>query len=100
MSDSEKKIFDTVGNVLASLLNVMQVIEQVAFLKRLLDSPEFKKNFEVSRRGLEESCKKSDQNQRAKRARYIKGRVARDLYLCFKVIGIFKRKSYNHRKRV
>ena len=52
-----EKIFDTVGNVLASLLNVMQVLEHGAFLKRLLDSPEFKKNFEVSRRGSKNPAK-------------------------------------------
>ena len=80
MSDSDKKIFDTVGNVLANLLNVMQVLEHVGFLKRPMDSPELKKNFEISRRGLERILQKSDQNQRAERARYIKGRVARHLY--------------------
>ena len=56
MSDSDKKIFDTVGNVLANLLNVMQVFAHEGFLKRPMDSPELKKNFEISGRGLEESC--------------------------------------------
>ena len=80
MSDSDKKIFDTVGNVLANLLNVMQVLEHVGFLKRPMDSPESQKEFRDFKTRSGRILQKSDQNQRAERARYIKERVARHLY--------------------
>ena len=94
MSDSDKKIFDTIGDVLAGLLNVMQVLEHGASFKRLMDAPNLKKDFEISRRALEESCENLIKISVPKELDILKSELLGIASLCFKVIGSFQEKKF------
>ena len=94
MSDSDKKIFDTIGDVLAGLLNVMQVLEHGASFKRLMDAPNLKKDFEISRRALEESCENLIKISVPKELDILKSELLGIASLCLKVIGRFQEKKF------
>ena len=57
MSDSDKQIFDSIGNVLAALLNVMRVLEHGTSFKKLMNIAHFKKDFESSKQALGDSSR-------------------------------------------
>ena len=57
MSNSDKQIFDSIGNVLAALLNVMRVLEHGSSFKKLMNIAHHKKDFESSKLALEDSSK-------------------------------------------
>ena len=86
MSDSDKQIFDSIGNVLAALLNVMRVLEHGSSFKKLMTIAHYKKDFESSKLALEDSSKNLIEISVPKELDILKAQLLGISELCSRVI--------------
>ena len=92
MSDSDKQIFDSIGNVLAALLNVMRVLEHGSSFKKLMNIAHHKKDFESSKLALEDSSKNLIEISVPKELDILKAQLLGISELCSRVIRNFQGK--------
>ena len=90
MSDSDKQIFDSIGNVLAALLNVMRVLEHGSSFKKLMTIAHYKKDFESSKLALEDSSKNLIEISVPKELDILKAQLLGISELCSRVIRNFQ----------
>ena len=90
MSDSDKQIFDSIGNVLAALLNVMRVLEHGSSFKKLMNIAHHKKDFESSKQALEDSSKNLIEISVQKDLDILKAQILGTSELCSRVIRNFQ----------
>jgi phospholipase/carboxylesterase len=90
MSDSDKQIFDSIGNVLAALLNVMRVLEHGSSFKKLMNIAHHKKDFESSKLALEDSSKNLIEISVPKELDILKAQLLGISELCSRVIRNFQ----------
>ena len=93
MSNSDKQIFNSIGEVLAALLNVMRVLEHGTSFKKLMLAPHFRKDFESSRLALADSSKNLVETSVPKELDILKAELLRISALCFQVIRNFQEKE-------
>ena len=94
MSDSDKQIFDSIGNVLAALLNVMRVLEHGSSFKKLMTIAHYKKDFESSKLALEDSTKNLIEISVPKELDILKAQLLGISELCSRVIRNFQGKQF------
>ncbi len=94
MSDSDKQIFDSIGNVLAALLNVMRVLEHGSSFKKLMNIAHHKKDFESSKLALEDSSKNLIEISVPKELDILKAQLLGISELCSRVIRNFQGKQF------
>ena len=94
MSDSDKQIFDSIGNVLAALLNVMRVLEHGSSFKKLMTIAHYKKDFESSKLALEDSSKNLIEISVPKELDILKAQLLGISELCSRVIRNYQGKQF------
>ena len=94
MSDSDKQIFDSIGNVLAALLNVMRVLEHGSSFKKLMTIASYKKDFESSKLALEDSSKNLIEISVPKELDILKAQLLGISELCSRVIRNYQGKQF------
>ena len=94
MSKSDKQIFDSIGNVLAALLNVMRVLEHGSSFKELMTIAHYKKDFESSKLALEDSSKNLIEISVPKELDILKAQLLGISELCSRVIKNFQGKQF------
>ena len=94
MSDSDKQIFDSIGNVLAALLNVMRVLEHGSSFKKLMTIAHYKKDFESSKLALEDSTKNLIEISVPKELDILEAQLLGISELCSRVIRNFQGKQF------
>ena len=94
MSDSDKQIFDSIGNVLAALLNVMRVLEHGSSFKELMTIAHYKKDFESSKLALEDSSKNLIEISVPKELDILKAQLLGISELCSRVIRNYQGKQF------
>ena len=94
MSNSDKQIFDSIGNVLAALLNVMRVLEHGSSFKKLMTIAHYKKDFESSKLALEDSSKNLIEISVPKELDILKAQLLGISELCSRVIKNFQGKQF------
>ena len=94
MSNSDKQIFDSIGNVLAALLNVMRVLEHGSSFKELMTIAHYKKDFESSKLALEDSSKNLIEISVPKELDILKAQLLGISELCSRVIKNFQGKQF------
>ena len=94
MSNSDKQIFDSIGNVLAALLNVMRVLEHGSSFKELMTVAHYKKDFESSKLALEDSSKNLIEISVPKELDILKAQLLGISELCSRVIKNFQGKQF------
>ena len=94
MSNSDKQIFDSIGNVLAALLNVMRVLEHGSSFKELMTIAHYKKDFESSKLALEDSSKNLIEITVPKELDILKAQLLGISESCSRVIKNFQGKQF------
>ena len=94
MSNSDKQIFDSIGNVLAALLNVMRVLEHGSSFKELMTIAHYKKDFESSKLALEDSSKNLIEISVPKELDILKAQLLGISELCSRVIRNYQGKQF------
>ena len=94
MSNSDKQIFDSFGNVLAALLNVMRVLEHGSSFKELMTIAHYKKEFETSKLALEDSAENLIEISVPKELDILKAQLLGISELCSRVIKNFQGKQF------